>query len=85
VYRAEYLVYQMLQDDALLRSIDHDDLLAAVQDFSQPRYAEAYTKGVHDVDAAKLLEAILPIHQDIGLLRYDPRDRALAIMFWQSQ
>ena len=84
VYRAEYLVYQMLQDDALLRSIDHDDLLAAVQDFSQPRYAEAYTKGVHDVDAAKLLEAILPIHQDIGLLRYDPRDRALAIMFWQS-
>ncbi|MGJ8657664.1 MAG: DNA repair ATPase [Akkermansiaceae bacterium] len=90
VYRSEYLVYQMLRSRetlALLTSDDNEagiDLLAEVQRFSQPRYAEAYTKGVHDVDAAKLLEAILPIHEDIGLLSYDPRDRALAILFWES-
>ena len=87
VYRVEYLVYQMLKDDILVDSLSSDesvDLLKEVQKFSQPRYAEAYTKGVHDVDASKLLEAILPIHQNIGLLRYDPRDRALAMLFWQS-
>ena len=86
VYRIEYLVYQMLKDDSVIGRLSGEniDLLDEVQKFSQPRYAEAYTKGVHDVDAAKLLEAILPIHQNIGLLRYDPRDRALAMLFWHS-
>jgi hypothetical protein len=85
VYRVEYLVYQMLCSDIDLWSISQEtNILQQVQAFSQPRYAEAYTKGVHDVDATKLLEAILPIHQNIGLLRFDPRDRALAMLFWQS-
>ncbi len=88
VSRVEYLVYQMLKDEALVDLLSSDetpvDLLEEVQKFSQPRYAEAYTKGVHDVDAEKLLAAILPIHKNIGLLCYDPRDRALAILFWQS-
>jgi len=74
----------MLRNAQELELNSQDDLLEAVQKFSQPRYAEAYTKGVHDVDAAKLLAAVLPIHNDIGLLRYDPRDRALAILFWTS-
>ncbi len=78
VYRAEWLVYQMLKDNA--ESID----LESIQTYMQPRYAEAYTKGVHDMDASKLLEVIIPIHKEIGLLRYDPRDRALAMLFWQS-
>lgn len=80
VYRAEWLVYQMLKGDIDLRSIS----LERIQNFMQPRYAEAYTKGVHDMDASKLLEAIIPIHKEIGLLKYDPRDRALAMLFWQS-
>ncbi len=84
VYRVEYLVYKLLQSHAEITSTTRDGLLEIVQKFAQPRYAEAYTKGVHDLDAVLLLEAILPIHQNIGLLRYDPRDRALAMLFWQS-
>lgn len=92
VYRVEYLVYQMLrrggfqplQEGAANEERAYKALLQQVQTFSQPRYAEAYTKGVHDMDAEKLLAAILPIHQNIGLLRFDPRDRALAMLFWQS-
>ena len=46
-----------------------------------PRYAEGYTKGVHDEDALKLLSAILPVHRTLGLLRFGPRVRALALLF----
>ncbi len=84
VYRVEYLVYQILMSGEDFGFADAGERLDFVQKFSQPRYAESYTKGVHDVDAAKLLEAILPIHEDIGLLRFDARDRALAMLFWQS-
>ncbi|MFT5633046.1 MAG: hypothetical protein ACI9SQ_000758 [Rubritalea sp.] len=89
VYRAEWLIHQMLKSESAgdfqsPSSNTTEALLESIQTFMQPRYAEAYTKGVHDMDATKLLEAILPIHQEIGLLRYDPRDRALAMLFWQS-
>jgi len=50
----------------------------------QPRYAEGYTKGVHDEDAARILEKLLPVHAEAGLLRYGPRLRAVAMVFWES-
>jgi len=80
VYRVEYLVYQMLESNSFGEETKID--LDMIQEFMQPRYAEAYVKGVHDVDALRLLNAMLPIHRDIGLLRYDPRDRAMAMLFW---
>lgn len=90
VYRAEYLIYQLLKSEqgrALVQDESQwkaDNLLAIVQQFMQPRYAESYVKGVHDEDGAKLLAAILPIHAHIGLLRFGSRDRALAMLFWQA-
>ncbi|WP_193212919.1 DNA repair ATPase [Luteolibacter marinus] len=60
------------------------DLLSSLQSFMQPRYAEGYTKGIHDEDAAKLLAELLPIQAEAGLLRYSPRDRAAAHLFWKS-
>ncbi|MGJ8672313.1 DNA repair ATPase [Rubritalea sp.] len=91
LYRVEYLVYKYLQSDAgsQLAALEPaqwkaDLLLDEVQKFMQPRYAESYTKGVHDIDAAKLLEAILPIHTGVGLLAYEAKDRALAILFWNA-
>ena len=79
IYRSEYLVYQMLRSGELQSTAP---TLEAIQAFIQPRYEEAYTKGVHDVDALKMLEAILPIDEGIGLLKFDPRERALAMLFW---
>ncbi|MFC4991524.1 DNA repair ATPase [Rubritalea tangerina] len=91
VYRAEYLVYQFLKSDrgSEVAGMQAEDwksefLLEEIQQFMQPRYAESYTKGVHDMDAAKLLEVLLPIHTGVGLLRYDAKDRALAILFWNA-
>lgn len=77
VYRSEWLAYQVLQAGVI-----EGDLLPAVQSFMQARYAEGYTKGVHDLDAAKLLEQLLPVHEQAGLLGYAPSVRAAAIVFW---
>ncbi len=82
VYRVEYLVYKMLESQ--LFDAEQEAEIELVQKFMQPRYAEAYTKGVHDEDALRLLKAILPIHRNIGLLRYDARDRAMAMLFWEN-
>jgi len=79
VARVEYLVWQFLH-----HGIASNDLLASVQAFMQPRYAEGYTKGIHDEDAAKTLVQLLPIHAEAGLLRFGPRDRAAAVLFWES-
>ena len=78
VYRAEYLAYQFLI------SAEDDSSLDALQRFASQRYTEGYTKGVHDHDAHLILQALLPIHEKIGLLKYSPTVRAAAILFWQT-
>ena len=79
VARVEYLVWQFLH-----HGNGSDGGLASVQAFMQPRYAEGYTKGIHDEDAAKILEKLLPTHAEAGLLRFGPLDRAAAVLFWES-
>ncbi|MDB2428836.1 DNA repair ATPase [Akkermansiaceae bacterium] len=73
VYRAEYLAYKFLKSG-------EEDLNA----FMQPRYSEGYLKGVHDLDAAKIVEVLKPMHDEAGLLRYSPRTRAKALLAWEE-
>jgi hypothetical protein len=92
VYRAEYLAKKLLesieQDETAtveeILALSQDDLVAFVQNFMGPRYAEGYTKGVHDHDAALIFRALLDMATSIGLLRYGTRSRALASVFWTS-
>jgi hypothetical protein len=94
VYRAEYLAYQILRAAEQRQGLtpqqlaearpDADRLLAVVRKFANERYREGYQKGVHDHDATALLGALLPIYDSAGLLRYSPRDRALAQTFWAN-
>ncbi|MEZ5480114.1 MAG: ATP-binding protein [Thiolinea sp.] len=81
-YRAEYLAGQML--DALERGeISKDgDLLEQVRQFAQPRYKEGYEKGIHDHDAVRILEQLIPAKERAGLLRFDPLARGVAAVFW---
>lgn len=80
VARVEYLAWRFLSEHVSTGA----PLLAEVQAFMQPRYAEGYTKGVHDEDAVKLLEKLIPIHAEAGLLSYGPSLRAAAMLFWQD-
>jgi hypothetical protein len=90
VYRSEYLAYQILRSLGTgdvpeadeLGEYDDSQLLAFVQRFMGPRYSEGYVKGVHDHDAATILRALVELENTVGLLRYHPRARALATVFW---
>ena len=57
-------------------------LLEIVRRYAAKRYQDGYAKGIHDVDACTFLEKLLPLRQTVGLLRFTPQQRALAIAFW---
>ena len=93
IYRAEFLaglVIDLAKDNSLsvnydelvLVSTDKNKLLSIVREVSGPRFKEGYEKGIHDEDAVKILEVILPVLNRCGLLRYSPLVRAIALVFW---
>jgi hypothetical protein len=67
-----------------LLACDDRQLTAHIQRFMGPRYEEAYSKGVHDHDAAILLRALLEMKTTISLLRFQTRARAMARVFWRQ-
>jgi len=93
VYRAEYLAHLVIQaadnEEAglsrplLKKSIaDLESLTKIVRDFSTPLYKQAYQKGIHDHDAALIIQQLLPAIDAANLLRFSPRARGLAQLFW---
>ena len=69
--------------DDLHAALDSGELLQVVRAASAERYDEGYERGVHDADAALLLEHLLRLHSAAELLAYRPVDRALALLGWQ--
>nr|WP_242454612.1 DNA repair ATPase [Bailinhaonella thermotolerans] len=57
-------------------------LLDVVRRAAASRYDEGYERGVHDHDAAAILDALLRLHAGAGTLRYPPAARAAAQLFW---
>ncbi|MEM7601207.1 MAG: DNA repair ATPase, partial [Verrucomicrobiota bacterium] len=89
VYRAEFLAWSffrsgIFQSFELWDSQNHEAKLEAIQLFISDRYEEAYTKGVHDEDAIRILNALIEIDAQIGLLRYSPISRSFARVVWAS-
>jgi hypothetical protein len=93
VYRAEYLAASILDDAeharagltlAALRDaiLDRARLVELVRSYATTRYDEGYERGVHDVDAAAILERLVSMRMTAGLLRFTPAARAAAALFW---
>lgn len=93
LYRGEYLAGLVLDAahagrdgltlDLLRERLPQPDALArTVRDFAAPRYREGYEKGIHDHDAALILQALLPLLDTAGTLVHAPDARALAVLFW---
>ncbi|MDO5090244.1 MAG: DNA repair ATPase [Cardiobacteriaceae bacterium] len=93
LYRSEYLAAEMLRAavrreqgltlEALGQAVQSlPDLQALAAAFAAPRYQEGYEKGIHDHDAARILQAVFPLWQHAGSLRYPPNARALAQLYW---
>ncbi|WP_017620690.1 DNA repair ATPase [Nocardiopsis gilva] len=57
-------------------------LLALVRGVAESRYHEGYERGVHDHDAARILDVLLRLRTDAGLLRYPSASRSAAQLFW---
>ena len=88
VYRAEYLAWKMYESASAekrlgeLDGLSDEERIKQVQTFMGPRYAEAYTKGIHDHDAAAILREFINIDLALGLAGYAPTPRACANIFW---
>lgn len=95
VYRGEFLAVSMLLDaeDGARKDIGIETLEAASRDgklldsvrtYAQDRLDEGYERGIHDADAALILEKLLALRASAGLLRFSADARALGILWWTS-
>jgi hypothetical protein len=55
-----------------------------VSDVARSRYDEGYDRGVHDADATRILEVVLTLKKQAGLLRHGAKARALAVLFFSD-
>ena len=95
VYRGEFLAANMLFDaedgkagltiEALTDAArDEKKLVEVVRSYAQDRLDEGYERGIHDADAAKILEKLIALRASAGLLRFSPDARSLASLYWAS-
>lgn len=92
VYRAETLARRLLDEvqsnpetsAARVTQWADEQRLEWVRQFMAPQYEEGYTRGVHDLDGARIFAALLEAHTSLELARYHPSARALAIVFWHD-
>ncbi|MEV5494502.1 DNA repair ATPase [Nonomuraea fuscirosea] len=77
VYRGEYLAASLLDS-----ATTADELGELVRRAAETRYDEGYERGVHDHDAAAVLDALVRLREGAGLLRYPAEVRAAAQLFW---
>ncbi|MCP4702441.1 MAG: AAA family ATPase [Gammaproteobacteria bacterium] len=92
VYRGEYLaaviLFRARTDPALLENlnkaalVEEGGLSEIVKKQAAERYDEGYERGVHDADAALILEKLLSLQANAGLLRFAPGCRGFAQIFW---
>lgn len=93
VYRGEYLAHAILKaaeggEKGLTLAGLHDaargpqGLGAITREWAQQRLEDGYERGVHDADAATLLQHLLAVYDGADLLRFPSGPRALATIFW---
>ncbi|MGK0413754.1 MAG: hypothetical protein ACJA1B_001962, partial [Polaribacter sp.] len=85
VYRAAYLAYRISQENSMedLCNLNNEALLALIKSVASKSYTEGYTKGVHDLDAFKILKTFIEKETSLGLLRFSPKTRAFSQLFWR--
>ncbi|MCA9694091.1 MAG: DNA repair ATPase, partial [Myxococcales bacterium] len=93
VYRGEYLAASILfaaeagREDLSLETLydagrSEAGLAAVVRKWAASRYDEGYERGLHDADAALILDKLLRLWATAGLLRVAPSPRAWACLYW---
>ncbi|MFF0559467.1 DNA repair ATPase [Streptomyces sp. NPDC004266] len=83
VYRAEHLAARLLAEHGT-DGLAGADLGALARQAAETAYDEGHERGVHDHDAALILEAVLKLDEGAGPLRHTGAARATAQLFWAS-
>lgn len=81
VYRAEHLAARLLAEHGA-EGLAGTDLRALARAAAESAYDEGYERGIHDHDTAAILEAVLRLREEAGLLRHPATARAAAQLFW---
>ncbi|QMU77810.1 DNA repair ATPase [Streptacidiphilus sp. PB12-B1b] len=76
LYRGEYLA------TGLLSAATGEPAAVQARRAAEQAYDEGYERGVHDHDAALILEALLRLRAGAGLLEHPAEVRAAAQLFW---
>ncbi len=99
VYRAEWLAWQVVAQATRLQqsfgrpargpggspeATDTGEVASTTTAFASTRLGEGYIKGVHDADAAKIVEAVIEMQRTLGLLRFDTQSRTDAVLAWTA-
>ncbi len=92
IYRGEFLAYSLLaaaergEGPSLgqVREAQRGGKLGELtRAWAAERHEEGYARGVHDVDAALILDKLLGLYDSAGLLRFSPEARGLGQLFWE--
>ncbi|MFI0923949.1 DNA repair ATPase [Streptomyces sp. NPDC021012] len=81
VYRAEHLAARLLAEHGTA-GLAAADLGALARRAAEAAYDEGFERGVHDHDAALVLEAVLALSEGAGPLSHPGTARAAAQIFW---
>ncbi len=63
-------------------TLSEDQRLATVQEFMAARYQDGYTKGLHDLDGARIFTVLAETHLALQRARFRPEARACAVVYW---
>ncbi len=80
VARYEYIAWEVFKKHPYPTL--YEDNLRYIGDFMTQHYGENLVKGIHDVDAAQILDVLQHLSHELDVLRYSPEERALAQIFW---
>jgi hypothetical protein len=84
IYRSEHLAAAIFASDpaGAAAALAEGSLRDLVRREAESRIDEGYERGVHDADAALILDVLIRLHAAAGLLRFAPSVRVAAQLFW---
>ncbi|MEM6454333.1 MAG: DNA repair ATPase [Acidobacteriota bacterium] len=85
VYRAEFLAWQLFgahRRQGGATTLERADIEELARRAASARYDEGYARGVHDHDAARILEALHGLATNAARLAQPAEARALGSLFW---
>lgn len=82
VYRAAYLAYQTYE--AWVAHTEEFEAQKYINQLVEKDFAAGYVKGVHNVDALAIFDALRKMHESLGLLRFEIGIRVAVQLFWKQ-